>query len=163
MSDYLWPHRCSTPGFPILHYHPEFAQIHVIELWCHPTISFSATHFPTCPQSFPASGTFPISQLFSLGDQCIGTSASASVLPMNIQSWFPLGFTGLISLLPKGLTRASSAPQFESFSSSAFSHLYMTTGKTIALTIGTFFGKMVSLLFNTLSSSVIAFLPRNIF
>ena len=71
--------------------------------WCHPTISSSVTSFSSCPQSFPASGSFPKSQLFTSGSQGIGASASTSVLPMNIQGWFPLGLTDLISLLPKGL------------------------------------------------------------
>ena len=71
--------------------------------WCHPTISTSS-----CPQSFPASGSFPMSQFFTSGGQSIGISASASVLPMNIQDWFPLGLTGLISLQSKGLSRVFS-------------------------------------------------------
>ena len=73
--------------------------------WCHPTISSSVIPFFSCPQSFPASGSFPKSWLFSSGGQSIGASASASVLPMNIPDWFPLGLTGLISLLSKGLSR----------------------------------------------------------
>ena len=72
--------------------------------WCHPTISSSFTHF-SCLQSFSAPGSFPVSQLFTSGGQSIGVSASASVLPMNIQGWFPLGVTGLISLVFKGLSR----------------------------------------------------------
>ena len=72
--------------------------------WCHPTISSSTAPFSSCPQSFPASGSFPVSQLFTSGGQSIGASASASVL-MNIQGWFPLGLTGLISLVSKGLSR----------------------------------------------------------
>ena len=77
--------------------------------WCSLTISFSATLFSSCLQSFPASGSFPVSQLFTPGGQSIGASASASVLPVNIQSWFPLGLTGLISLLSKGLSRVFSS------------------------------------------------------
>ena len=73
--------------------------------WYHPTISSSAAHFSSCLQSFPISGSFPISWLFTSGSQSIGTSALASVLPMNIQGWFPLGLTGLISLQSKGLSR----------------------------------------------------------
>ena len=73
--------------------------------WCHLTISSSVAHFSSCPQSFPASGFFPMSQLFASGGQSIGASALASVLPMNIQGWFPLGLTGLIPLLSKGLSR----------------------------------------------------------
>ena len=76
---------------------------------CHPTISSSVIAFSFCPQSFPASGAFPINRLFALGGQSIGASASASVLPMNIQGWFPLGLTGWISLLSKGLSRVFSS------------------------------------------------------
>ena len=72
--------------------------------WCHPTISSSVVPFSSCLQSFPASGSFPMSQLFPSGGQSIGASASASVLPINIQGWFPLGWTGLISLQPRGLS-----------------------------------------------------------
>ena len=76
-----------------------------IELWCHPTISSSVISFSSCLQSFPASGSFPMSQFFASGGQSIGVSASASVLPMNIQDWFPLGYTSWISLQFKGLSR----------------------------------------------------------
>ena len=75
--------------------------------WCHPTISFSVIPFSSCPQSFPASESFPMSQFFTLGGQRIG--ASASVLLVNIQGWFPLGLTGLTSLLPRGLSRVFSS------------------------------------------------------
>ena len=85
--------------------------------WCHPTISSSAVPFSSCLQSFPASGSFPMSQLFASGGQSIGASASALVLPMNIQDWFPLGLTGLISLQSKGLSRVFPAPQFGSINS----------------------------------------------
>ena len=76
--------------------------------WCHPTISSSVIPFSSCPQSFPASGSFPMSQLFASGGQSIGVSASASVLPMNIQHWFRLGLTSCISLQSKGLSRVFS-------------------------------------------------------
>ena len=76
--------------------------------WCHPTISSSVVPFSSCPQSFPASGCFPMSQFFLSGDQSIGVSASASVLPMNIHDWFPLGWTVWISLLSRGLSRVFS-------------------------------------------------------
>ena len=76
--------------------------------WCHPTISSSVIPFSSCLQTFPASGSFPVSQLSISGDQSIGTSASALVHTMNIQSWLPLGLTCLISLLPKGLSRVFS-------------------------------------------------------
>ena len=77
--------------------------------WCHPTISSSVIPFSSCLQSFPASGSFTISQFFTSGGQSIGASASASVLPMNIQDWFPFRLTGLISLQSKGLSRAFSS------------------------------------------------------
>ena len=72
--------------------------------WCHPAISCSVVPFSSCPQSLPASGFFPMSQFFASGGQSIGVSASASVLPLNIQGWFPLGWTGWISLQSKGLS-----------------------------------------------------------
>ena len=76
--------------------------------WCHPTISSSVVPFSSCPQSFPASGSFQMSQLFTSGGQSIGVSASTSVLPMNTQDWSPLGWTGWISLQSKGLSRVFS-------------------------------------------------------
>ena len=111
-----------------------------------------------------------MSQFFTPGGQSIGASASASVLPMNIQDCFPLGWTGWISLLSKGLSRELENQYHSSKASilwcSAFfmvqlSQAYMTTGKTIALTRQTFVSKVMSLLFNMLSRLVIAFLPRN--
>ena len=123
----------------------------------------SVIPFYSCLQSFPAWGSFPRSRFFASGGQSIGISASASVLPMNIQDWFPLGRTGWISLQSKGLSRV-----FSSTSSSVFSFLhspalttYMTTEKNIALTRQIFVGKIMSLLFNMLSMLVIAFLPRS--
>ena len=76
--------------------------------WCHPTVSSSVIHFPSHLQFFPTSGSFPMSQFFASGGQSIGVSALASVLPMNIQAWFPLGWTGWISLQSKGLSRVFS-------------------------------------------------------
>ena len=95
--------------------------------WCHPTILSSVIPFPSCLQSFPASGSFPVSQLFSSGGQRIRASASASVLPVNSQDWFPLGFTGLISLLPRDSQDSSPAPQFKSINSLMLSLLYGPT------------------------------------
>ena len=92
--------------------------------WCHPTISSSVVPFSSCPQSFPASGSSPVSQFFASGGQRIGVSASASVLPMNIQDWFPFGWTGWISLQSKGLSRVFSNTTVKSINSSAFSFLY---------------------------------------
>ena len=98
-----------------------------IEFWCHPAISSSVVPFSSCLQSFPASGSFLMSWLFSLGGQSIGASASASVIPMNIQGWFSLGLTGLISLQSKGLSRVFPTPQFKSTNSLALSLLYGPT------------------------------------
>ena len=92
--------------------------------WCHPTISSSLILFSSRLQSFPASGSFPMSQFFPSGGQSIGVSASASFLPMNIQDWFPLGWTGWVSLLSKGLWRVFSKPQFKNL---VLSFLYSPT------------------------------------
>ena len=81
---------------------------YLLSQWCHPTISSSVIPFSSCLQSFPASVSFQMSQLFASGGQSTGASASASVLPMNIQDWFPLGWTGWISLQSKGLSRVFS-------------------------------------------------------
>ena len=80
----------------------------LLSRWCYPTISSSVIPFSSCLQSFPTSGSFQMSQFFASGGQSIGASASASVLPMNIQDWFPLGFTSLISLQSKGLSKVFS-------------------------------------------------------
>ena len=99
------PMPCSMPGLPVLLHLPEFAQVHVhCNQWCHLAISSSDALFPFCPQSFPASGTLPVSHLFASNDQNTEASALASVLPVNIQGWSPLRLTGLISLLSKGLS-----------------------------------------------------------
>ena len=135
--------------------------------WCHPSISFSVVPFSSRLQSFPESGSFPMNQFFTLGCQSVGVSASESVLPMNIQDWFPLRMTGWISLQSKGLSRAFSNSLKESIiqCSALFivqlSHPYMTTGKTTALTRWTSVGKALSLLFNMLSRLLIAFFPRS--
>ena len=133
--------------------------------WYLPTTSSFVSPFSSYPQKFPASGSFPVSQLLASSGQSIGASASASVLPMNIQGWFSLGLTGLISLLSR---RLSPTQQFESINSLAFSLLYGPTltsvrdyWKSIALTRWTFVSKVMSLLFNTLSRFVIAILPRS--
>ena len=171
--------------------------------WIHSVLSSSAVPYLFCLQSFPASRSFPMSWLFELDDQ--STGASASVLPMNIQGWFPLGLTDLIPLQSKGLSRvfssttvqkhlffgaqpsfigrwgtmkdretwhdpihgvAKSHIQLSDLITTAFfmvqlSHPYMTTGKTVTLTIWTFVSKVTSLLSNMLSRFVIAFLPRS--
>ena len=124
--------------------------------------------FFSCPQSFPAPGSFQMSQFFTSGGQSIGVSASASVLPMTVQDWFPLGWTGWISLLSKGLSRVFTNITVQkhhffcthlslSNPHMTFSHPHMTTWKNIAWTRQTFGGKVMSLLFNMLSRLVITF------
>ena len=98
-----------------------------VSWWCHPTISSSVARFSPCLQSFPASGSFSMSGLFTSGGQSIGASASPSVLSMNTKGWFPLGLTGLISFLFKGLSRVFSSTTVQSVNSSAHSLLYDST------------------------------------
>ena len=134
--------------------------------WCHPAISSSVIPFSSCPQSLPASGSFPMSQLFTWGGRSIGVSASASVLPMNTQDWSPMDWLVLLvvqetlkSLLQHHTSKASIL-QCSAFLTIQLSHPYMTSGTTIALTRWTFVGKVMSLLLNMLSRLVINFLPR---
>ena len=110
MYPILWePMECSTPAFPVHHQLPELAQTHVhwVNQLCHPTI-LSSVVSSSCFQSFPASGSFPMSQFFTSGGQSFGDLASALVPPMNIQDWFPLGWTRRISIQSKGLSRVFS-------------------------------------------------------
>ena len=160
----------STPGVPVHHQFPKVIQTHVhwVSDAIQPSHPLSSPSLPAF-KSFPASGIFPISQFFTSGGQSIGVSAPASLLPMNTQGWFPLGWTGWISLLSKGLWRVFSnttVQKHQFFGAQAFfivqlSHPFMTTGKIIALTIWTLVSKVMSLLFNMLSRLVIAFLPRS--
>ena len=127
--------------------------------WCHSAISSSVILFSFCPQSLPASGSFPMSQLLAWGGQSTGVSALASFLPINTQDWSPLEWTGLISLQSKGLSRVFSNTTVQKqqfFGAQLFSqsNSHMTTGKTIALTRQTFVGKVMSLLLNILSRLV---------
>ena len=169
MSDSLQPHEPQHARTPCPSPTPGvYSNPCPLSQWCHPTISSSVIPFSSCPQSFPASWSFQMSQFFAWGSQSIGVSASASVLPMNTQDWYPLGWTGRISLQSKDSQESSPAPQFKSTNSLALSffivqlsHPYMTTGKTIALTRRTFVGKVMSLLFNMLSRLVITFFQRN--
>ena len=106
ISDSLWPHGLQHARLPCPSLSPGVCSNSCPLSQCyHPTISFSVTPFSSHPQSFPASGSFPMSWLFTSGGQSVEASASASVLPMNIQGWFPLGLTDLISLQSKGLFR----------------------------------------------------------
>ena len=171
MSNSLQPHElehtrppCPSPT-PGAHANPC-----PLSRWCHPTISSSVVPFSPCSQSFPASVSFPMSQLFASGGQSIAVSASTSILPMNTQDWFPLGWTGWISSQSKGLSRVFSntairkhqffSAQLSSQSNSHI-HTWLTTGKTIALTRRTFVDNVMSLLLNILSRLVITFLPRS--
>ena len=143
VSDSLQPHGLQHTGPLCPSPSPEVCPSSCpLRQWCHPAISSSDVLFSFCPQSFPASGTFPMSQLFASDDHDTGVSTSASVLAMNIQGWFPLGLTGLISSLSKGLSRLFSNTTvqrsilwYSAFFIVQLSHPYMTTGKTIALSI----------------------------
>ena len=105
MSDFLWHHGLQHTRPPCPSPIPGvYSNSCPLSRWCHPTISSSVIPFSSCPQSCPASGSFPMSQLFASGGQSIGVSPSASVLPMNIQDLFPLGWTSWISLQSKGLS-----------------------------------------------------------
>ena len=106
MSDSLQPHRVQHARAPCPSPTPRvYSNSCPLSRWCHPIISSSVVPFSSCPQSFPASGSFPMSQFFESGGQSIRVSASASVLPINIQDWFPLGLIGWVSLQSKGLSR----------------------------------------------------------
>ena len=109
------PMNCSTPGFPVLHL-PELAQTRPLSRWYHPIISSSVVHFSSYLLSFPASGSFPVSQLFASGGQSTGALALASVLPMNIQGLFPLVLTGS-PCSPRDSQESSPVLQFESINS----------------------------------------------
>ena len=102
------PMDCSMTGILIHHQLLNLPKLISFSRWCHPTISSSVVPFSSCPQSFPASGSFQMSQFFASGGQSIGASASTSIFPMNTQDWPPLGWTGWISLQSKGLSRVFS-------------------------------------------------------
>ena len=150
MSYSLQPHEpqytrpsCPSPALRV------YSNSCPLSRWCHPTISSSVVPFSSCLQSFPASGSFPMSQLFVSGGQSIGVLASTSVLPMNIQYRFPLGWTGWISLQSKGFSRIFSNTtvqkhQFFDTQLSLWSNSHMTTGKIIALTRRTFVDEVKS-------------------
>ena len=107
LSDSLWPHGLPHASLPCSSPTPGACSNSCpLSQWCHPTILSSVIPFSSCPQSFPASGSFPVSQFFASSGQNIGASTSASVLPMNIQNWFSLGLIGLISLQSKRLFKS---------------------------------------------------------
>ena len=151
MSDSLQPHEsqharppCPSPTPRV---HPDSCPS---SQWCHPAISSSVVPFSSCPQSLPASQSFPMSQLFAWGGQSTGVSALASFLPKNTQDWSLSEWTGWISLQSMGLsivfsnTTVASILWRSAFFTVQLSHPYMTTGKTIALTRRTFVGKIMS-------------------
>ena len=166
MSDCLRPHglqhaRLLCPPLP-----PRHSNSCSLNWWCHPTIVFSATLFSSYLQSSPATESFPMSRLFTSDGQNMGASASALILPMNIQCGFLLGLAGLISLLSKGLSRAFFSTtvwkhQFFGTPASLWTNTHICTWKTIILTRWTFVGKVMSLLLNMMSRFVIAFLPKS--
>ena len=167
MSDFLRPHESQHTRPPCPSPTPgDYSDSCPSSRWCHPAVSSSVVPFSSCPQSLPASGSFPMSQPFTWGGQSIGVSASASVLPINTQDWSPLGWTGWIALQSKGLSivfsyttvqKYQSIRQHSAFFTVQLSHPHMTTGKTIALTRQTFVGKVMSLLFIMLFRLVITF------
>ena len=146
VSSSLWPHGlqharppCPSPT------HGGYSNSCPLSWWCHTTTSSSVIPFSSCLQSFSASGSFHMSQFFASGGQSIGASASTSVLPMNIQDWFPLGWSNWISFQSKGLLRVfsnSTVQKHEFFGAQLLYgptvNPYITTGKTIALTRQTF-------------------------
>ena len=166
MSNSLWPHElqharppCPSPT-PRVHSNPC-----PLSRWCQPTISSSVVPFSSCPQSFPESESFQMSQLSTWSGHNIGVSALASFLPKKPQGWSPSEWTGWISLQSKGLSRVFSNTTVQKHQFFGAQLLYspaltsiMTTGKTIALTRWTFVGKVISLLLNMLSRLVITFL-----
>ena len=160
VSDSLQSHGVQHTRFPCPSWSPWVSSNSCpLSRWCHLTIWSSISPFSSCSQSFPAPGSFPMSQLFPSGGQ--SSVVSASVLAMSIQGWFPLGWTGSISLLFRGLFKSllqhhnSKGTQPSLWSNS---HPYM---KNHSLTVWTFVSKVMSLFFNMLSTFIIAFLPRS--
>ena len=168
MSDYLQPHRLQHARLPYPLPSPRVCSNSCpLSQWSSLTISASAALF-FCLQSFPASGSFPMSRLFTLGGQSVGASPSASVLPVNIQGWFPsfrvdwfdlLAVRGTLKSLLQHHNSKASVLWHSAFFMVQLSHPYMITGKTITLPIRTSVGRVMSLLFYMLSRFVIVFLP----
>ena len=128
VSDSLQPHESQHARPPCLSPSPGVpSDSRPSSPWCHPAISASVVPFSSCPQSLPASESFPVSQLFTWGGQTTGVSALASFLPKKSQGWSPSEWTGWISLQSKGLSRAFSTPQFKSINSSVLSLLHSPT------------------------------------
>ena len=169
MSNYLWPHGLQQIRLPCPSTTPRVCSNSCpLSWWYHPTISSSVVPFSHCLQSFPAYGSFLRSQFFPSGGQSIGVSASALVLPMNMQDLFPLGLTGLTSLLSKGLSRDFSNTIVQRVNFSEFLFLYGLTLTSIhdywknrSFDFLDHCWKAMFLFFNMLSMFVIAFLPRS--
>ena len=153
VSDSLWPHGLQHARLP---FPPStfgsFSNSCPSSWWCHPTISYSVISFSSCSESFPALGSFPVSQFFVSGGQTMAVSASTSVLPMNTQDWSPwvdwldlLAVQGTFKSLTHHYSTKASILQNSTFFTVQFSHPYPTTGKTIALTRWTFVDKVISL------------------
>ena len=166
MSDSLLPHESQHSRPPCPSPTPgDYSDSRPSRQWCHSAISSSAVAFSSCPQSLPASESFPMSHLFTWGSQSIGVSDLASILPKNTQDWSPLEWTGCS---PRDSQESSPTPQFKSINSSALSLLHSPTLASIhdhrknhGLTRWTFVNKIMSLLLNMLSRLVITFLPRS--
>ena len=128
VSNSLWPHGLQHASLPCPSPTPRaYSNPWLSSVWYHPAISSSVNTFSSCRQYFPGCGSVPVSQFFASGGQSIWASASASVLPMNIKDWFPLGLTALISLQSRELLRIFSTPQFKSINLLALSFLYGPT------------------------------------
>ena len=128
MSDSLWPYGLQHVRPPCPSPTPRaYSNSCPSSRWCHPTISSFVVPFASCLQSFPESGSSPVSQFFASGGQSIGVSASAPALPMNIQNWFPLGLTAWIPCSPRDSQESSPTPQFNSINSSGLSFFYSPT------------------------------------
>ena len=172
MAHTLWPHGLYNARLPCPSPTPgASSNLYPMSQCCHATISSSVIPFSSYLPSFPASGSFQMSQLFASDGQSIEVSASASVPPMNIQNWFPLGWIGLIFLQSNGLlsplqhySLKASILQCSALFIVQLLYPYMMTGKTIALTRHYFVSKVMSLLFNMLSRLVRTFLQgANVF
>ena len=174
MPDSLRPHGLQHTRIPCPSPTPRaYSNSCPLIQWCHSTISSFVIPFSSCLQSFPASGSFQMSQFFVSGGQSIGVSVSASVLPMNIQDWFPLGsplgdpwldflaVQGTLKHLLQHHCSKASILLCSAFFIVQLSHPYMTTGKTRVLTRWTFVGKAMSMLLNMLYRLVIAFFSKS--
>ena len=156
--------NCSIPGLPVHHQLPEFTHLRPLSQWCYPAISSSVIPFSSCPQSLPASGYFPMSQLLKYWSFSFSINPSheySRLISFKID-WLDLpAVQGTLKSLLQHHSSKASILQHSVFFIVQLSHPHISTGKTIALTRWTFVGEVMSLLFNMLSRLVITFLPRN--